>query len=302
MEILPKDENSIHLYGLIRNPDNRDTLLNVSRERGLNSFPVISNSEVITVLNIQNEFVYCRGNKPHGIREYNRDLQLFSSIGTARWRFKEIEYKFNILNKEEFLYQLFPDLTFSGFAISRSPQLFHSVETMFYPHPDSYFSLLKWEDETTYNAIKIKKTVSKRPILTRDTLIVDYSPHRLSQVFTLFGIDENRFLYHSSTFIKKKQRHIAVDCDNGFVYGVSYNISRLDNHLFCQVEIEFWSKIVPQTAQPIDLAGDSATQLASHEKLIKCMCHYLSDRGISFNIDQIQKKEWLQTIAASKRK
>jgi len=293
------NEDFVHHYGLIRNPDNRKVLLNVYQESGLKCFPVIVNDEMVTVLNIQGEFIYQRGDKKYGICEYNEGFRLLDGTRDARWRFTETEYKVNILENQEDYYRLFPYLELSGFSISHSPQEFRSVETMFYPYPDSYFSLLRWENERAYNAVKVKKIILESPILSRDTLIVDYSPQLLSHIFWLFRTDYDGFVRGSSTFVKKKQRFVAVDNERGYVFGVSYNVSDFEGQLFCQIELEYWSRIVSQVDIPSD---DSSGRLCSHLKLIESMHRYLTDNGIRYDNEQLQKNIWLQKIAKSKMK
>lgn len=99
------NEHCVHHYGLIQNPKNRNTLLMYSQEQKLASFPIITDESIVTVLNIQGEFAYVRNECPQGIQEYNDTLRILTSNKTARWRFQEIEYKFNILNNlEDFFY------------------------------------------------------------------------------------------------------------------------------------------------------------------------------------------------------
>ena len=303
MVILQNVEDCIHRYGLILNADNKERLLSISQDKGLGSFPVSCNDEVVTVLNIQNEYAYCLGYYPYGICEFNDDLHMLTDSNAPRWRFTEIEYKLNILSDAEKFYQLFLNLELIGFSVSRFPQEFHSVETMFFPYPDSYFSLLRWENESEYNAIKIKKVISESPILTRDTVIVDYSSKRLSDVFVQYGINSNDFHRQSATFVKKKRRHIAVDNNKGYVYGVSFNISQTGSNLFCQIELEHWSQLVPQRAQNVvNNCYDCSDQQCSHMKLIESMCQYLVKNDIRYNNDQLQKNVWLKNIAALKKK
>ena len=297
---LKNDEANIYSYGLVRNQENRNNLLVVAQEKGTDTFPAIVNDVEVTVLKVQNEFVYCKGFYPHGICEYNKNLCILSNEGSARWRFLEIEYKINVLNKEEELYQSFCQIKLLGFSTTYLPQLFRSVETMFYPYPNCYFSLLKWEGEQNYNAIKIKKTISTSPFLSRDTLIIDYTPHRLSHVLRLFKIDHEGFRNQCATFIKKKQRHIVVDNEKGYVFGVSFNISKIQDCLFCQVEIEYWSKIIPILSHETLIHYDDTSQrIDSHSKLVEGVCQYLAMNGIKYDKVQLQKNIWLQRIATS---
>ena len=297
------NEHCVHHYGLIQNPKNRNTLLMYSQEQKLASFPIITNESIITVLNIQGEFAYVRNECPQGIQEYNDTLRILTGNKTARWRFQEIEYKFNILNNLEDFFILFKSLQLSGFAVTHTPQYFNSIETMFYPYSKSYFSLLRWENEDEYNAIKIKKTLSICPILTRDSLIMDYTPQLLSHVFHLFRTNSDNWNQHSAIFHKRKERHIAVDCESGHVFGVSCNISQTGSHYFCQVELEYWSKISPCQLSTKDiLFTDSKEQIKSHLRLIESMNRYLSKNNIQFNNAQLTKNIWLQHIAASQTK
>lgn len=122
------NEHCIHCYGLIQNPENRNTLLAYSQEQKLASFPIVIDKSIITVLNIQGEFVYIDGKYPQGIQEYNNTLRILTSDKKARWRFQEIEYKFNILNNLEDFFLLFKSLQLSGFVVTHAPQYFNSVE------------------------------------------------------------------------------------------------------------------------------------------------------------------------------
>lgn len=297
---LPNNEETLPLFGLFRDSHNLDYLQTLYHQKGQNTFPIVLNNDIVTVLKIQNEFAYRKGFFPCGLRESNCDLRLLGNGDKARWRFIEIEYKINILDDEEEFYRTFRNLELTGFSVTCFPESFHSVETMFYPYPDSYFSLLRWENEPHYNAIKIKKTLSSSPILTRDSLIIDYTPHRLSHVFALFGTDNEGFLRLSSVFVKKKQRHIAIDNKEGFVFGVSYSISQFDSHLFCQVEIEYWSRIVSQEPNEYSTHNDNDLRLDSHHRLIMSMQEFLQRNDVRFNNDQIPKNIWLNNIATSK--
>lgn len=297
------DKHCIHHYGLIRNIEDRNVLLAYSKEQKLTSFPVATDKAIITVLNIQGEFAYIRGKYPHGIQEYNNTLRMLNNNRTARWRFKEIEYKFNILNKMEDFFLQFNSLQLPGFAVTHFPQYFNSVETMFYPYQESYFSLLRWENEDDYNAIKIKKTLSTQPILIRDSIIIDYTPQQLSHVLHLFRINNDNWIQHNTTFYKRKKRHIAIDCELGYVFGISCNISQVNSHYFCQVELEYWSKILPCQPPAEDISHiDSKEQIESHLRLIESMNKYLSKSNIQFDNIQLTKNAWLQHLATSQKK
>lgn len=103
--------------------------------------------------------------------------------------------------------------------------------------------------------------------------------------------------------MQRKERHIAVDCESGHVFGVSCNISQTGSHYFCQVELEYWSKISPCQLSTKDiLFTDSKEQIKSHLRLIESMNRYLSKNNIQFNNAQLTKNIWLQHIAASQTK
>lgn len=303
MIIIHHDESTIYPYGLIRNAVIRDELQAFMDKEQLESFQAVINDEIVTILHIQNEFVYSKGCFPYGICEFNNSLCMLDNSGSARWRFQEIEYKINVLNKEEEFYHIFTHLDLPGFSVTRLPQEFHSVETMYYPYADSYFSLLRWKNEQAYNAIKIKKTIATEPILTRDTLIIDYTPKHLSYVYLVFGTNPDDFLSHSSSFVKKKQRHIVIDNAKGYIFGVSNNLSHSNDHVFCQIEIEYWSRLVPkQSPIPANLHDDSPDRLESHFRLINRMYEFLRRHNTSYNNIQLQKSVWLKSIAALKQK
>jgi len=294
---------NIHHYGLIQDPKNRMDLLIFSQEQKQASFPVVTKKGIITVLNIQNEFAYINDVYPQGLQEYNNSFRKLSNNQTARWRFKEIEYKFNILNKMEDFFLQFQSLQIPGFDITYSPQYFNSVETLFYFYPDSYFSLLRWENDENFNAIKIKKIISAYPILTRDTFIIDYSPRQLLRVLHLFRINNDNWNQHSATFCKRKERHIAIDCKSGHVFGVSCNISETNGHCFCQIELEYWSKIISFKSYESGIpSSNTKEQTESHLRLIKNMNLYLLKNNVQFDNSQLTKNIWLQNIATSSMK
>ena len=271
--------NYVHLigersanYGLIHDNTNIELLRDYSKKNNVASFPVLIADKVATILEIQGEYAFMRGEYSQGIQEYNDSLRLFTDNKTARWSFLEIEYKFNIKENIDKFFSLFSTLKLDGFDITCLPQDFNSIETMFHKYSDSYFSLLKWEGDEYHNAIKIKKTISNSPILSRKSIILDYNKKSLSRVFSLFKIDLEIWEKYNLTFYKKKKRHIAIDSETGHVFGVSCNISHIDENVFCQVEIEYWSKILPLNSLECEIQRvDNSVQIESHMKLVNSM-------------------------------
>lgn len=296
-------EYCVYQYGVIQNPGNKNILLKHSLQQKLKSFIVVIDQTIVTVLNIQGEFVYIKGKFQQGIQEYNENLRMLSDNQTARWRFKEVEYKFNILHDMEDFFLQFSSLKLPGFSITYLPQYFNSIETMYYLYPECYFSLLRWEDEEEYNAIKIKKTISKLPILTRDTIIVDYTPHQFLSVLNLFHTSTEKWERYSATFHKRKERHIAIDYKSGHIFGISCNISQINSIYFCQVELEYWSRIFPCKSFSDNIPNfNDKEQLQSHFRLIASMNEYLQKNNIQFNNIQLAKNVWIQNIVTSHMK
>lgn len=291
------NENIATPYGLIQVQKNIELLQNHCRKNKICTLPVLINHTFITVLDVQGEYAFCKGKYDEGIQEYNDTLRFISGEKNARWRFREREYKFNIVGNMEAFFLLFDHLELEDYDVSRYPQIFNSSETMFYKRSDSYFSLLQWEGDRDYNAIKIKKNIVVHPILERDTMIFDYNSENFNRTLNLFGQGKEDWEKYKATFQKKKKRHIVIDKKTGHIFGVSCNISHVFEKLFCQVEVEYWSRITPTLSFKIlDTEKDRELSLSSHLRLLDKTRDFLRKNNISFNEEQLVKNKWLQRI------
>lgn len=287
-------DEGFNKYGIFKNTNNIRLLKELSNKYNCNSYCIACSGYYLGVLNIQHEFIYLKDKSPIEIKEHNNKLKLLSD-DSPRWVFQEVEYKLNILKNEFRFYEIFDFMNVDQFDFTLHPQEFHSIENIFYKYVNKYFSVLTWKNDQRPNAIKIKKIQNTKPILARDTLIIDFSNEALSNVFLDFSINEHVYTKYSAKIDKQKKRHIVIDKILGYVFGVSCNISKTsDDNLFCQVEVEYWSKIVNKN--DFSVIENQQEMTSVHFKLINGIMNFMTNYNVNFNNLQLTKNVWLRKI------
>jgi len=257
--------------------------------------------DYICCINILGNWFFKSSKIPSELFEYNPNVDIVCKKW-CRGTYVETEYKINIISDREKLYKLFDCISINGFAqgssiITKSFEEYHYIRLAKCNEIiTKYYVVIHENHSSGPNAIKYKIN-SSGEILTRIVTIVDYSEENLERTnnYLINGADE--ILEGPSplpVFVKKKKRMPVVDKTYGYIYGVSYSISSLQEphtETFCQVEIEYWSRLAKKSQKNICTNQDDLHH--SYAKLINALKNELVRLDVKYDEKQITKIEWL---------
>ncbi len=270
-----------------------------------NSISLQHGKSFLNCRNILNTWFCEHSTEARQVYEYNPDTQL--AIGKwCRGSYTEIEHKLNIHINLDGLYALFDTLAFRGFPKSES-----SVTTSFEQYvmlnnvragqiSARGYAVIHERIGEPPNAIKYKVRIPGR-ILSRKVTILDYSEGNVQKVERLLSGREcmpfeSRLCL--PTFSKSKKRCTVIDASHGFIFGVSYAISRVTTNAeqkLGQVEVEYWSRLAP-----VDFHCDQSTfrlqRNRSHRRLVDAVRSVLIGAGFIVDEQQTTKIEWLRAL------
>jgi hypothetical protein len=100
-------------------------------------------------------------------------------------------------------------------------------------------------------------------------------------------------------FYKRKARAVCVHRRFGVVFGVSIDHSKpvgLPAEL-SQIEIEYWSTLLPKTAAPAMPELPSESLIGEvHVELCDLLCGQLEREGAAFESTHLTKSEWIRQV------
>ena len=241
--------------------------------------------EGLNLVQVMDVYIQVPGDLPH--HEYNDTLTIRSSRDSF-WLNDETEYKI-----ETFESDTIPEkTTIDGFSFSA---LRHFTTFERYLHvrlgeKETYICILGKNGWKFPMAFK-HKTQVEGDILTRRVTIapVEEMEAYLEKLFhaPFDALEITRL----PAYYKHKKRVICLDEAVGQVYGVSHSLSRplkKDLPSLGQMEIEFWSRIVPEGEIPEPMIDP-----ASYDRLIRLMENRLTG---DYTAPGRTKTEWLKQL------
>jgi hypothetical protein len=256
---------------------------------------------------IQNALVVHAGTSAE-FTEVNPDLQILDAQ-SAFWHSVEHEAKINAclpLNRfGEFLEGL-PGNAFSFGPLSHSL----SYERHFLLRAggaEAYVVRLGRKNDKRKPAIKVKETRGERNgILLRSMKLEEWSPAAFNAVVEDFGARHGAPVEITGLrpFYKRKARAVCVHRQHGVVFGVSIDQARpvgLPAEL-SQIEVEYWSTLLPKGAQPDQSALPSESLISEvHVELCDLLCGQLEREGVAFEPTHLTKSEWIRQVTECAR-
>ena len=243
------------------------------REDGLN---------LVQVLDV---FIEVPGDLPH--REYNDTLDIRSSKNSF-WLNDETEYKIETEDTDA----IPSDVTLEGFAFSGMKHFttFERYLKVRHGEQETYICILGKKGWKLPMAFKHKEQVSG-DVLTRRVIIAPYEEME-AYLEKLFQCPfDSLEITRCPAYYKHKQRVICLDETNGQVYGVSHSYSRplrKDLPPLCEIEIEFWSRIVAEGEIP-----DPMIDMESYHRLIALIENRIKG---AYTAPGRTKTEWLKQL------
>lgn len=256
---------------------------------------------------IQNALVVHAGTDAE-FTEVNPDLQILDA-NSAFWHSVECEAKINVGLPFGRFGDLLADLPGNAFSFGPISHTL-SYERHFLLRAGSaeaYVVRLGRKNDKRKQAIKVKQTTGERNgILLRSMKLEEWSPEAFEAVVEDLGARHGGpvRIARLRPFYKRKQRAVCVHRRHGVVFGVSLDRAKpvgLAAEL-SQIEVEYWSTLLPKSAAPNPEALPSESLIAEvHAELCDRLCARLEREGVVFEPTHLTKSEWIRQVTECAR-
>jgi len=256
---------------------------------------------------IQNALVVHAGTTAE-FTEVNPDLRILDAK-SAFWHSVECEAKIDVglpLDRFGGLLESLPSDAFSFGPLAHSL----SYERHFLLRAGSaevYVVRLGRKNDKRKPAIKIKETRGERNgILLRSMKLEEWSPAAFEAVVEDFGSRHGApvRITRLRPFYKRKARAVCVHRRHGVVFGVSIDHAKpvgLPAEL-SQIEVEYWSTLLPRTAAPDPAALPGESLIAEiHVELCDLLRGQLEREGVACEPTHLTKSEWIRQVTECAR-
>ncbi len=292
-------------FGVLKTETRRE-LTGIGERLGVNplSLKIQTPREFLYPIQTPPAWLYALSKGPGPYCEYNPDVEI-RSPEYGFWSAIEIEYKIDILTPQK-MRGVLESIQFNGFAhgpvtteksFERYKMLRPVNVQVSKPYP--YIAILGNRNSRRPMAIKCKKTRFGK-ILTRKVQLLPFNEANLKEAAAFVmghqPIEVN--LVDLPAFWKTKSRVVIVDKKLGYVYCLSYNIAiplRRSGTPFSQIEIEYWSKLVPENLSPEDKSMKQ-NLYESYDRLIQETTAHLERTQVKYSSPGRTKYDWLSTL------
>lgn len=268
---------------LIKNESNESILL-VGFLDGISRALVVICNQIVLIKTFCDEFY-----------EETNNWQNIKNPIKGYWDSIEIEMKIDINDNYDKVFTLFnqKSIKLDGFEMSNMFS-YRGIEEFVKVYTNSkemFYTVLEEKEDLDNKAIKCK-TKMPQYAFARELSIREYVNE---QDFCDFLMQNEEYLLKRyPKIMKEKHRFILID-NEGFVYGFSLSNSKIlnDDIEKIEIEIEFWSKLMPLKSKMDYTLFDVKNKI---DNMIRSICYILDDKKIPYVYPGERKYDWFNRL------